>query len=127
MADATETGELVVTGARLSRAGSRRGDWNACTVNDPERSLRGCKRLVNPAAKGAAGVAAAQLSDGLALAWGGEWARAIGAFGQAIALQPKSGFAYLNRGLAHQRNGESARAATDLDLAIRHAPYAARG
>jgi hypothetical protein len=127
MADATEADEVMVTGARLSRAVSRRGDWNACTVNDPERSVRGCKRLVNPAAKGAAGVAAAQLSDGLALAWEGEWERAIGAFDQAIALQPKSAFAYLNRGLAHRRNGEPARAAADLDLAIRHAPYAARG
>ncbi len=119
--------EVVVTGAARSRAAPRRGDWNACTVDDPQQSLSGCKRWVNPGAKGAAGVAAAHLADGLARAWQGEWERAIGAFDQAIALQPKSAFAYLNRGLARQRNGEPARAAADLDLAIRHAPYAARG
>ncbi len=128
MADAAEAaGEVVVTGAARPNAASRRGDWNACTVNDPEQSLRSCKRLVNPGAKGDAGVAAARVADGLARAWQGEWEPAIDAFDQAIALQPKSAFAYLNRGLAHQRNGELARAAADLDLAIRHAPYAARG
>lgn len=128
MARAAEAAsEVVVTGAARPNTASRRGDWNACTVNDPEHSLRGCKGLVNPGAKGAAGVTAAHLADGLALAWAGKWAPAIGAFDKAIALQPKSAFAYLNRGLAHQRNGESARAAADLDRAIRHAPHAARG
>lgn len=119
--------EVVVTGAARSRAAPRRGDWNACTVDDPKQSLSGCKRWVNPGAKGAAGVAGAHLANGLSLAWQGEWEPAIGAFDQAIALQPKSALAYLNRGLARQRNGEPARAAADLDLAIRHAPYEARG
>ena len=120
---------IVVTGARLARprVASRRGDWNTCTVNDPLQSLSGCKHLVNPAAKGNAGSAAARLADGLALAWQGDWDAAIRAFDQAIALEPKRAFAYLNRGLAYQRNGELARAAADLDLAVRHAPHAARG
>ena len=52
---------------------------------------------------------------------------AIAAFDQAIALKPRFAFAYLNRGLAYQRQGEPARAAADLDLAIKYAPYAARG
>ncbi|PJI89304.1 tetratricopeptide repeat protein [Sphingomonas koreensis] len=126
--EATDEG-VVVTGARLprSRAASRRGDWNACTVHDPMQRLSGCKHLVNPAAKGDAGIAAARLADGLALAWQGEWDAAVRAFDQAIALEPKRAFAYLNRGLSYQRNGELTRAAADLDLAVRHAPHAARG
>ncbi|WP_206434891.1 tetratricopeptide repeat protein, partial [Sphingomonas koreensis] len=131
MAEKTEAAEegVVVTGTRLprSRAASRRGDWNACTVHDPMQRLSGCKHLVNPAAKGDAGIAAARLADGLALAWQGDWDAAVRAFDQAIALEPRRAFAHLNRGLAYQRNGELARAAADLDLAVRHAPHAARG
>lgn len=121
--------EIVVSGMRTARprAAARRGDWNACTVNDPEQSLRGCKHLVNPTARGAAGVAGARLADGLALAWRHDWDRAIEAFDQAIAVEPKLAFAYLNRGLAYQRKGELPRAAADLDQAVRHAPRVARG
>lgn len=129
-AEATaESREVVVTGTARARprAASRRGDWNACTVNDPEQSLRGCRQLVNPAAKGSAGAAATHLADGLALAWQAEWQPAIDAFDQAIALKPKLAFAYLNRGLAYQHKGELTRAMADLDLAVRYAPSAARG
>ena len=121
-------GDVVVTGARRGRANpyAARGDWNACTVIDPEQSLRGCKALIGIGAKGPAGKAAKHLSDGLALAWRGDLDGAIAAFDQAIALKPKFAFAYLNRGLAYQRQGETARAAADLDLAIKYAPYAAR-
>ncbi|WP_163362517.1 hypothetical protein, partial [Escherichia coli] len=82
---------LVVTATRKARArkADRRGDWNACTVQDPERSLRGCKRLVDPGAKGEAGIAAARLADGLARAWQDDWRGAIDALDQAIAVQPK--------------------------------------
>jgi hypothetical protein len=128
-ADKEDGGSDIVVTGNLVRANpyAARGDWNACTVTDPERSLRGCKSLLGTGAKGPAGEAATHLSDGLALAWRGEWDDAIAAFGQAIALKPKFAFAYLNRGLAYQREGDAARAAADLDLAIKYAPYAARG
>lgn len=121
--------DVVVTSARVRRpnAYAARGDWNACTVIDPEKSLRGCKALIGTGAKGPAGEAGARLSEGLALAWRGDLNGAIAAFGQAIALKPKFAFAYLNRGLAYQRQGETARAAADLGLAIKYAPSAARG
>jgi hypothetical protein len=121
--------DIVVTAQKARRANpyAARGDWNACTVIDPEQSLRGCKSLLGIGAKGPAGEAATRLSDGLALAWRGEWDDAIAAFDQAIALKPKFAFAYLNRGLAYRRNGDAERAAADLDLAIKYAPYAARG
>jgi tetratricopeptide (TPR) repeat protein len=120
--------DLVVTGARVRRpnAYAARGDWNACTVIDPQESLRGCKSLIGIGAKGPAGEAGARLSDGLELAWRGDLDGAIAAFDQAIALKPKFAFAYLNRGLAYQRQGETARAAADLDLAVKYAPYTAR-
>jgi hypothetical protein len=121
-------GDIVITGAhRRPNAYAARGDWNACTVIDPDESLRGCKALIGIGAKGPAGEAAVRLSDGLALAWRGDLDGAIAAFDQAIALKPKFAFAYLNRGLAYQRQGEPARAAADFDLAIKYAPYAARG
>ncbi len=119
---------IVVTGSRITRpALAWRGDWNACTVNDPSRSLEGCRRLVDPAAKGTAGRAAARVADGLARAWQGDMDGAVAAFGAAIEIDPRMAFAYLNRGLAYQRNGETGRAIADFNQAVRHAPSQARG
>jgi tetratricopeptide (TPR) repeat protein len=120
-------GDIVVTGSRVSRgaaAAARRGNWNACTVDDPQQTLRGCKRLVRSGATGPAGTAGAALAGGLALAWQGDWSGAIDAFDRAIEAQPKLGFAYLNRGLALQHLGEGQRAAADLDRAVRYDPSA---
>lgn len=127
--DEAGASEIIVTSARKFRArkAARRGDWNACTVLDPEQSLRSCKRLVDPGAKGDAGVAAARLADGLERAWQDDWRGAIAALDQAVAAQPKRAFTYLNRGLAYGQEGDLARAEADLDLAVRYAPHAARG
>jgi len=123
-----EDSAAVATGARKSSAqADERGDWNACTVDDPSRSLGRCRDLVDPAAKDAAGQAAAHVADGLSLAWKGELDRAIRAFGRAIEIAPQSSFAYLNRGLAYRRSGDPDRALADLDRAVRYAPRAARG
>jgi tetratricopeptide (TPR) repeat protein len=126
-ADEREDLNIVVTGSRVaSPKANKRGDWNACTVNDPGRSLRNCRHLVDPAAKGAAGRAAARVADGLARAWEGDEDEAIAAFDQAIEIAPHSSFAYLNRGLAHRRNGDLDRALADLDRAVRQSPRSAR-
>lgn len=125
---ADNAGEVVVTGSRVRpRKSAQPGDWNACTVNDPRRSLRSCKSLVDPGRKGDAGVAAAHLSDGLERAWQGDWRGALAAMDQAVALQPRYALAYLNRGLVHARDGDFEEAEADLDLAVRYAPRAARG
>jgi hypothetical protein len=129
MADASDETSVVVTGSRIRSpaAARRRGDWNACTVNDPEHSLAGCGQLIDPGAGGAAGQAAAHVADGLSRAWSGDVDGAISAFDAAIALRPRLAIAFLNRGLAYQRQGETGRALADLNRAVRYAPSAARG
>lgn len=125
-ADAAEE-SVVVTGTRIAARGApRRGDWNACTVNDPSRALSRCKKLASGGAKAVRAQANAHLSDGLKQAWEGDIDGAITAFDQAIAVAPDLSVAYLNRGLAYDRQGESARAIADLDRAVRHAPQSAR-
>jgi hypothetical protein len=118
---------VVVTGTRIAARGApRRGDWNACTVNDPSRALSRCKKLAIGGAKAVRAQADAHLSDGLERAWKGDLDGAITAFDEAIAVAPDLSVAYLNRGLAYDRQGESARAIADLDRAVRHAPQSAR-
>lgn len=124
-----DDGTVIVTGTRRSgnAAAARRGDWNACTVDDPEQDLRGCKGLLGTGASGSKGQAGEQVAEGLDLAWNGEWDEAIAAFDRAIALRPRMAIAWLNRGLAWQHKGDLARAASDLGRAIRYAPNEARG
>jgi tetratricopeptide (TPR) repeat protein len=126
--DIVVTGTAVRSPAALRRArkASERGDWNACTVNDPGANLAACKKLVDPGASGAAGRAAAHVADGLSRAWRGDTDGAIVAFDQAIGVAPKLAIAWLNRGLAHERKGELDHAIADLDKAVRYAPGTAR-
>jgi tetratricopeptide (TPR) repeat protein len=115
-----------VTGTRVRapNLGARRGDWNACTVEDPGRSLPACRKAVARAVKGAS--AQADLAEGLDLAWRGETDEAVAAFGRAIATAPKSSFLYLNRGLTYRRSGDLDRALADLNRAVDYAPGEAR-
>jgi hypothetical protein len=116
---------IVVTAQRRSNSKrGERGDWNACTVNDPSRNLALCKRLVDPGAEGPKGQAAAHIADGLRRAWQGDSEEAIAAFDRAIAVTPKSALAYLNRGLIHEQEGELDQALADLDQAVRLSPSA---
>ena len=122
-----EDSNIVVTGARVGSAKSdRRGDWNACTLNDPGRAVSKCRKLASRASKAVRGEADAQLSSGLEQAWKGNLAGAIAAFDQAIAVAPELSVAYLNRGLAYDRQGKSAAALSDLDKAVQYAPRSAR-
>lgn len=122
-----DDGNIVVTGTRVGSAKSeRRGDWNACTLNDPGQALSKCRKLANRASKAVRGEADAHLSSGLEQAWNGNLAGAIAAFDQAIAVAPELSAAYLNRGLAYDRQGKSAAALADLDKAVKLAPRSAR-
>lgn len=117
----TVVGDLGESSARSARAApSRRGDWNACTIDDPGRSLAACRKSADPA------TAAAQLDDGLSRAWEGDLDSAIASFDRAIELAPRSSAAYLNRALAWRRRGDLDRALADLDRAVRYSPRAAR-
>jgi len=125
----------VVTGSRVARPdfnsnspavsvdeailqNSSSGIPNSCTILDQRRDLGACRALADPRAPGVAGRAAAQLSDGLTLAWQGNIDRAIEAFGRAIDADPDLSIAYLNRGLAYQSKGDLRRARADLDRAV---------
>ena len=121
-------GDLVVTGQRRSAAAKPTpyGDWNACTVDDPKQRLEACRKLVDAAAPGSAGRAAAHIADGLSRAWQGDLDSAVAAFDQAIAISPRLSFAYLNRGLVYAHKGELDRALDDLNRAVRYAPDVAR-
>lgn len=143
--------DIVVTGARAARPAApraalsltgeaaepsaanpgavsppARGDWNACTVDDPKRSLDPCGAQLDASARGSAGRAAAYVSDGLTRAWSGDLTAAIMAFDRAVAAAPRSHLAYLNRGLAYRRGGDLNRALADLDRAVALAPRSAR-
>ena len=121
-------GDVVVTGQRRSVAakGAAYRDWNACTVDDPRQRLEACRKLVDAAAPGSAGRAAARVADGLSRAWQDDLDGAIAAFDQAIAISPRLSFAYLNRGLVYAHKGELDRALDDLNRAVRYAPDVAR-
>lgn len=126
--DSEGSGDVVVTARRVegrfaakaaprpreprARPSSQRGDWNACTVNDPAR---------NPDACGAG-----PLTAGLTRAWRGDLDGAIAEFSTAIAGSRQPGLAYLNRGLSHARKGDRDMALADLDRAVRLSPGSAR-
>lgn len=134
-------GAIMVTGSRVARQNYEsnspittvdeqlisHGDWNDCTVVDPQRDLGACRALADPAAQGDAGRAATRLADGLTLAWEGELEPAIDAFDRAIRAEPDLSIAYLNRGLAYQAKGDLRRALADLNRAIARDPDSARG
>ena len=133
MADAREdfASNIVVTGTHRARMAARpapredsrvsRGRaGSTCTVDDPNKRIGDCTRLLERTVRNAD--ARAHVAEGLSKAWAGDSAGAIAAFDQAIAAAPRSGFAYLNRGLAHRRSGNAARAQADLDRAARLDP-----
>lgn len=125
--DARDESAVVVTGTRVSRSRSlERGDWNACTVNDPDRRLGRCRKLADRAPKDLRNQVESYLSDGLQQAWNGEPDGAIAAFEAAIKAAPDLPIAYLNRGLVYDRQGKSAAAIADLNLAVRLSPKSAR-
>ena len=116
--------DIIVTGSRVGPV--RRGDWNACSVDDPKQDLAACRRQLDPGAPDIKGRVAAQLSDGLSLAWQGDAKRAIAAFDRAVTLAPRDPGAYFNRGLAYKHSGDLDSAIADLDQAVRLAPNVAR-
>jgi hypothetical protein len=108
-----DSGIVATAGRAAAARPARRGDWNVCTVEDPGRSLAGCR-------------VSAETGDGLERAWKGDWEGASRAFDAAVAAAPRSSSAYLNRGLVRRRSGELERALADLDRAVRFSPRVAR-
>lgn len=129
--------DIVITSARttgyakarqrIERRVADRGDWNRCTIDDPQQDVDACAPRARAAASNPAQQAAALVADGLAAAWRDDLDGAIAAFDRAIAASPNFAAAWLNRGLAHAKAGDDARALADLDRAVRYAPSEARG
>lgn len=125
--EAARSAESVALSAFRKRdAAAPRGDWNACTLDDPARSLQLCTDRIDAAAKGVRGRASAFLADGLMSGWQDDLDGAISAFSRAIETDPGLAAAYLNRGLAYQRKGDLDRARADLDRAVEQTPSEAR-
>jgi len=125
--EAERGGEEIVMTERRRTDAIGRGDWNACTVDDPDHRLKNCKNLARSDTKKDRGGAAASIAQGISLAWVGDLDGAIAAFDRAIALAPRNASAFLNRGMAYQRKGDLDRAIADFDHAVRNEPGAARG
>jgi Flp pilus assembly protein TadD len=124
---ASDEGAIVVTSSRRSsRKSVGRGDWNACTVNDPSRTLARCRKLADKAPKAVRSQAESYLSDGLTRAWNGQLENSITAFEAAISVAPDLSAAYLNRGLVYDLQGNSEAAIADLNRAVRLSPKSAR-
>jgi Tetratricopeptide repeat len=118
---------IVVTGSHISsNKPVGRGDWNACTVNDPGRALARCQKLARKAPKAIRSQAEIHLSDGLKHAWNGELDKAVAAFDAGIAIAPDLSAAYLNRGLVYGWQGNSEAAIADLNRAVQLSPKSAR-
>lgn len=125
--NALDESSVIVTGSRVSRSRSvERGDWNACTVNDPERRLGRCRRLADKAPKAVHSQVENLLADALQRSWDGELEGAIAAFDAAIKVAPAMPVAYLNRGLIYDRQGNRTAAISDLNQAVRLSPRSAR-
>jgi tetratricopeptide (TPR) repeat protein len=112
---------------RVDKSAAPEGDWNACTVLDPRRDAAACRAFADPAAGGGNGRAAAQLVDGLRLAWKGDLDGAIEAFDRSIRTAPDLPIGYLNRGLAYQAKGDLRRALADFNRAVARGPDSPRG
>jgi Tetratricopeptide repeat len=127
ISDDEDDGSVVVTGSRRSRENPvKRGDWNACTVNDPKRAPGRCRTLARKAPKAVRSQTEIHLSDGLKQAWNGDLDKAISAFDAAIALAPDLTAAYLNRGLVYDWQGKREAAIADLNRAVLLSPKLAR-
>jgi len=111
---------------RLASRAARPGDWNACTIEDPGRSLDRCRGSLKTVVRGARGKGSEPLAEGLSKAWTGDLDGAMAAFDRAIEASPRSSSAWLNRGLAWRRRGDLDKALADLDRAVLHAPDDAR-
>lgn len=118
--------DVVVTASRASGQVHSIASANACTIDDPRRQLALCRDVIDAGGEGRAGRAAARILDGLSLAWQGDLDGAAAAFDRAIAIAPRSGVAYLNRGLIRQRQGDRDGAIADLDRAVAYAPSSAQ-
>ena len=126
VARARSADSIVVTGSRISTRRVERGDWNACTVDDPRRDLSLCSQSLGTSAPSPDGTAASRNADGVLRAWREDLGGAIQSFDAATTIAPESGDAYLNRSLAYARLGDEERAFSDANKAVRHAGDKAR-
>jgi tetratricopeptide (TPR) repeat protein len=93
-----------------------------CDSHDPERQIHGCTQIINDPSAAQLIHANAFNNRGNAYNSKGEYQRAIADFTEAIRLNSKLAYIYVNRSFALFKTGASERAIADLNEAIRIEP-----
>jgi tetratricopeptide (TPR) repeat protein len=115
---------VFLLAADASMAASER-DWNDCDNKEPERSIRGCTRVLQDRGETAKDRAGAHYNRGLAYHEKGDYDRAIADYDASIRLNPDFPYAYGSRGRAYHAKGDYDAAIADYDETIRLAPRVA--
>jgi tetratricopeptide (TPR) repeat protein len=97
-------------------------DWSDCVSHDSGRQIRGCTRVINDGRESQENHAIAFNNRGNAYNSKMDYERAIEDFTQAIQLNPKLAYAYLNRAFPLFQRGATDRSIADLNEAIRLDP-----
>ena len=98
-------------------------DVDDCThYQNPERTIRGCTRLLKSGRLTKKGSAIAYYNRAIAYGYKDQHDNAVKDYDKAIELDPQDAQAYVNRGSAYGYGGQYNRAIQDFDTAIKLNP-----
>ena len=111
---------------------ARSDEWPACQSNTPDVSIAGCTKIIKAGKQSARNIAGAHFFRGNSYLAKDDFKSAIADYNKAIALNPKDGDFYINRGAAYEQIKEFDLALQDESKAIElkpgaPGPYANRG
>ena len=97
-------------------------NWNACTSEDPERSIAGCSALIQSGQQTGINLAKAFYGRGSAYAQKGDYDHAIQDYDQTVRLNPSLANAFYGRGWAYEHKDDYNHAIQDFNQALRLNP-----